>query len=177
MENLKKKIQGRLDIVNIAIEHREILPIANPELMKGIKFGLESVLKMISEESEMMLKNLPKKLELFVGKTEQRYKKQGVNYLVVADLNVKEIAKLIRADIKTEIHLNKITNKKYSVTIYRYSMGQSIDIVAKGIEKMDWLEIQEVLKQIHDSYNFDDSDSMTDHFHVNYYGSIIREAV
>lgn len=118
------------------------------------------------------------------------------------DLTLIEISSLIRKDIslaKKDGVLPK--DLKISITTERYSMGQSINIAIKKLPKGVWLRSEEyrravelnlpgamqggtnsytpqvkswlkVLQNIHDSYNYNDSDSMTDYFDVNYYGSV-----
>ena len=44
------------------------------------------------------------------------------------ELDVAEIAKRVRVDIKDAVKVGALPKGKYSVTIARYSMGQSIDV-------------------------------------------------
>lgn len=122
---------------------------------------------------------------------------EGIKYAEVENLTLSEIAKLIRQDLKKEL-----PGCKFSVQSKLYSGGGSIDVYlmrapqniysneyeqAKAID--DWEQIRQLRKEdkeytdfgknilakaksIWDSYNFDDSDSMIDYFHVNYYGGI-----
>ena len=130
------------------------------------------------------------------------------------DLDIKEIAKRLRKQLKA-----KFPKCKFSITIERYSMGQSMSlslmeapfIAITGRRDRDFIDGQEVFTIKPDegthaqisqyafsdpydtgnsngyilsheawdtmkyacravaSYNFDDSDSMTDYFHTNFY--------
>ena len=107
------------------------------------------------------------------------------------DLDVKEIAKLIRKELKG------ISGLKTSVRIERYSMGRSINVSIKecGFNPMNperikaekenphvsidlsiytkqGSDLKDKIQSIVDQYNFDDSDSMTDYFNVNFYGFV-----
>jgi hypothetical protein len=55
-------------------------------------------------------------------------KTTGTKYEATKELDIKEIAKLIRADIKAMIKTGELPAGKYAVTISRYSMGQSLTI-------------------------------------------------
>ncbi len=111
------------------------------------------------------------------------------------DLDVVEIAKRVRSQLKTQAASkhSPLAGSKISVRISRYSMGQSIDVKV-GIHGPTGVDTEEdetdnrregkpypwltdsaraatsTAQQILDAYNFDGSDSMTDYFHVNYYG-------
>ena len=112
--------------------------------------------------------------------------------------DVKEIAKMIRKDIADAIKAGRIpAGTKCSVRIDRFSGGKSIDLYVTALpagfhiysreyvehtltNKHGYFEgkrrsdeataLIKTLKSISDSYNYDDSDSMTDHFDVNFYG-------
>lgn len=108
--------------------------------------------------------------------SEHNYHTAGSKYAEVENLDITEIAKLIRKDIK-----NELPAIKASVKIERYSMGQSIDVVAwtdvpiyvVGRDlNSNGQRLYDKLKEIVDAYNFNDSDSMTDYFHVNFYGGV-----
>jgi hypothetical protein len=49
-------------------------------------------------------------------------------------LDITEIAKRIRAEIKADIKAGILPNGKYSVTIDRFSGGQSLDVTIKAID-------------------------------------------
>jgi hypothetical protein len=109
-----------------------------------------------------------------------------------------EIAKLIRADIRSAITKGDLPGaaRNYSVRIENYSGGRSINVLAKGLPGA-WREqdpsidvissyddgrplrpvltnegarIERLLQSFHDAYNYDHGDPMTDYFNVNYYG-------
>ena len=106
-----------------------------------------------------------------------------------SDLNIKEIAKEIRAALKKEF-----SSCKFSIRISRYAGGQSLDIdlvqgpfeaFTKAGEDCRQVnpyyisssnhftaEAKKVLERayaISKEYNYDNSDSMTDYFDVNFY--------
>lgn len=116
-------------------------------------------------------------------------------------LTTKEIAARVRKEIKGAVKSSELPKAKYSVRIDSYSMGSSINIAIKAVPfavlnpKRVVLEagdlsylwrsynvearytaeaatILERVEQMLQSYNFDDSDSMTDYFHVNFYGHV-----
>ena len=112
------------------------------------------------------------------------------------DLDLKEISKEIRKDIKKTFG----KEVKASVTSSRFAGGWGIDVKIKDIgfnpfskefldnyeeiNKAPWefrdvkryndkaLSILKEIEGIHDSYNFDGSDTQVDYFHVNYYGHV-----
>ena len=109
------------------------------------------------------------------------------------NLDVKEIAKLVREDIKKEL-----PNIKTSVRIERYSMGRSInievielnynpfnklwvkqmvkdDLITESMYIKDFQLIMDKLKEIVNNYNYNNSDGMTDYFDVNFYSNIVIE--
>lgn len=117
------------------------------------------------------------------------------------NLNVVEIAKRIRADIKAAITAGTIPAIKTSVRISRYSMGRSIDVTiteapfvvinpayteAYNAGSRVWdldsitkytpeaLRVLDVVKDIRDAYNHDRSDAMTDYYDTNFGGGVSR---
>lgn len=116
----------------------------------------------------------------------------GSKYNEVQHQPVTAIAKLMRADVKAAIKADKMPNVKVSVKCRHYNCIDISIIDSKGLEmhnlNFDYRahfqspeaqrlteigeQVQTVLKEIHDSYNYDHSDSMTDYFDVNYYGSV-----
>lgn len=110
----------------------------------------------------------------------------GAKYEETKDLDIKEIAKLVRADIKKEF-----PDIKTSVTIERYSMGQSLNVRVtesdtqlknysydhtfktnpQGMTERG-KEVKQGITNIVEAYNFDDSDSMSDYYHVRFHSSI-----
>lgn len=126
------------------------------------------------------------------------YHTEGKNYRATEDLDIVDIAKLMRADLKAAQADGTIpAGSKISVRGRRYSGGQSIDIcvevpfwtrvpegetdAARGLgHKWPWLVrraalILERMEAIHAAYNFDNSDGMTDYFHTRYYGDVSLE--
>ena len=113
--------------------------------------------------------------------------------------DIKDIAKLVRADIKAAIRAKTLPEAKYSVSIHRYSMGQSLRINVSALKTpylmqnpervmADFLNPHEYprhsqfsergnaylseLQDIVNAYNFDGSDSSIDYFNVNFYSRI-----
>ncbi len=117
-----------------------------------------------------------------------------------SSLNITEIAKRVRADIKAAIKSDELpAGLKCSVRISRYSMGQSLTvsvkaapgielinpafIAAKAADGVNWpcdihqtsdeaRALLEDLRAIVAAYNYDGSDMMTDYYHVNFSGSV-----
>jgi predicted transcriptional regulator with HTH domain len=103
----------------------------------------------------------------------------GNKYNQVKDLDITDIAKLIRQDLK------KFKDCKFSVSIKRYSGGKSLNV--KLVEcsnlnrfkifKSEYCDSRAVfidefdaeLKSIINQYNFDRSNPQSDYFHVNFY--------
>jgi len=107
----------------------------------------------------------------------------GNKYQEVKNLDIKEIAKLIRADLK------QFKDCKFSVSIQRYSGGRSVHIKLMNTTNLkrfvnihynstdkDRLnfskDFKERLESIVNQYNYDKSDPMTDYFNVNFYSHI-----
>lgn len=116
---------------------------------------------------------------------------EGSNYAQTADLDIKEVAKLIRKDLKTHYK-----GYKFSVRISGFSGGQSLGVVIKEIPDSltlynpEWLQqirttghypydlarnspeaiqLCKDIRSIVQSYNYDGSDSQTDYFNVRFY--------
>ena len=119
---------------------------------------------------------------------------EGGKYQETKDLDVTEIAKLLRKELK-----EKLPGFKFSIRCEKFAGGSSIrisitkwadgfkwwnDDYKKGEEpqygspesKLFWSqennegkEILETVKQVANQYNFDDSDGMIDYFHVAFY--------
>lgn len=124
----------------------------------------------------------------------------GSKYAATKNLSRVEIAKLIRLDIKAAVASKALPKAKYSVTTERYAGGGSIDIRISKIEGIKVFDEAALLhfhddknattffgdtgysketkaalaklNEIHNSYNFDGSDSQSDYFHVRYYGTV-----
>ena len=74
------------------------------------------------------------------------------------DLDVADVAKLIRKDLKAAFPA-----AKFSVRIERYSMGQRINVYApSGVRRAK-------VKSICNAYTFAETDSMTDYCRVNFF--------
>ena len=103
----------------------------------------------------------------------------GNKYNQVKDLDVKDIAKLIRQDLK------KFKDCKFSVSIHRYSGGRSLNVKLVECSNLNRFEIfkseycdsravfndefNAELKSIINQYNFDRSNPQSDYFYVNFY--------
>lgn len=114
-------------------------------------------------------------------------------------LDVAEIAKRVRADIKVAITAGELPAAKYSVRISRYSMGRSLYVTVDGVPfaivhearvRRDVLEphayhaetlclhtdearaLLAKVEAIVAAYNFDGSDSQSDYSHVNFYAHV-----
>ena len=116
------------------------------------------------------------------------------------NLDITTIAKLVRKDIRAAVKAGALPfGLKCSVRIQRYSGGQSIRVkVTAGGEGFrvqtveflrhdittpishfrgerltsEALSTQRTIEGILRAYNFDGSDSQSDYFHVNFYGSV-----
>lgn len=102
----------------------------------------------------------------------EKYGKHTVGSKYNQELDIKSIAVLIRADIKAQLPAVKA-----SVRIERYSLGQAIHIEVKtqvpvyayGRTMTEPAKaLRAKVQAICDSYNYDDSDVMTDYFNVNF---------
>jgi|SRR6185437_2116435 len=92
----------------------------------------------------------------------------GAKYEQTKNMDIAEIAKLIRQDIKQK----HPAAAKSSVRIERFSNGRSIDVVVKGINAIHAEQVKQDVEDIVAAYNFDDSDAMSDYFHVRFYSSV-----
>ena len=106
----------------------------------------------------------------------------GNKYEQVKNLDIKEIAKLVRQDLK------KFKDCKFSVSIERFSMGRALNVTlicSSDLKKFttfksEYCDLRVVfepsfkneLENIINQYNFDKSDSQTDYSHVNFYTSL-----
>ena len=135
---------------------------------------------------------------LIEGTIQEETKKAGSKY--DRDLDIKDIAKLVRKELATEYPIKE--GWKFSVKIDRYAGGQSMDVsiisipenvYAYDAEAYDihfqimngeggawdamkltdnFKKILDDVKAIQDQYNYDNSDTMTDYFDVNFYGHV-----
>lgn len=98
------------------------------------------------------------------------YHTVGAKYHEVENLDIKEIARLVRKDLKTLFEGWPHAN--ISVRIKKYSMGRSISAYVSGLgverNSNNARSIQRQMRLVVDKYNFDDSDSMTDYHHTSF---------
>lgn len=186
-----------------------------PELVdKGLDAGfslseiaavVESIHAMIHTEQEAIEE--PEEYRWVPAYCDPDNEVRGHRYDETRHLDIKEIAKLIRQDIKAAIKAGELPKGlKTSVRIERYAGGQSLDIGVKDLGGVplfsddairnlkefgtyqtthdpyheDHIKIYtsqveiilDKLSQIQDSYNRDNSDSMTDYFDVRFYGHV-----
>jgi len=108
-------------------------------------------------------------------------------------LDISEIAKKVRQDIKAAVKAGDLPKIKASVRIKRYSGGQSLSIEVKeyayelrreasDMEKAMYRvesvysdqrkAVDAALEAIAKAYNFDGSDMASDYFHVNFYVNV-----
>jgi hypothetical protein len=114
-------------------------------------------------------------------------------------MDVAEIAKRIRGDIKAAVRVGRLPIARYSVRIERYSMGRSVNVTLDQVpfqipnearvrrdvfepytfHPVELLlhseEARALLAAVEDivkAYNFDGSDSQSDHFNVNFYSDV-----
>ena len=126
------------------------------------------------------------------------YKFEGSKYEETKGMDIKDIAKLVRADIK-----KVFPDVKVSVRIDRYSGGQSLDVTIKEAPyfvnnperikaqtnsdgSINWqrdisrfanyseagTQLIKGIESILNQYNFDDSESQVDYFRVRFYSSV-----
>lgn len=114
----------------------------------------------------------------------------GHAYAKTAHLDVADIARLVRVDIANLVGDATIPPAKYSVKIKRYSGGQSIDVTIKNaafdvyeIAEDAWgqprpqytgqaREVVALIEHAVGRYNYDGSDSQTDHYDVRFYSHV-----
>lgn len=121
------------------------------------------------------------------------YKFTWSKYRDTANLSTTQIAKLVRSELRAKFPQKKWY--KFSVRTDYFAWGSSIDVdivavpfkiltdehieAVKNNENLSYRnikrftpeaeELERASKAILNQYNFDDSDSQTDYFHVNYY--------
>lgn len=108
----------------------------------------------------------------------------GTKYEETKTLDITEIAKMVRKDIKAACGEALQPGFKFGVTVKRYSGGRSITVSLKaapadfkafdavGNYSDAGMYVRSVLQGILDQYNFDKSDIMTDYFYVRFYSHI-----
>lgn len=127
------------------------------------------------------------------------YHTEGVAYRATERLDVTEIAKRIRVGLRNAQELGGLpAEMTWTVQVSRGSMCRAIDVRLSGMPD-SWTYLEpglepdycahpavphhgghtdaansalKIAEEIHAAYNFNDSDSMTDYFHVNYYGQV-----
>ena len=103
----------------------------------------------------------------------------GSKYNQVKDLDIKDIAKLVREDLK------KYKDCKFSVSIHRYANGRSLIVKLTDCSDLNKIQIynseycsnkpilsnnfQDEVKSIINQYNFDKSHLQSDYYHVNFH--------
>jgi hypothetical protein len=111
----------------------------------------------------------------------------------------KEIAALVRGQIKADVKAGRLPDAKYSVRYSAYSMGRSIDVSIEPTANVaDWINVRwadeqarnphrwtetsqysalatgviKTLEAMLGAHNHDGSDSQTDYYDVKFYGSV-----
>ena len=92
---------------------------------------------------------------------------KGSKYQVTKDLDIVEIAKLVRKDIKV-----KLPAIKTSTRVDKYSMGCSINVEILEAPIVLKQHYKTEIKKILDSYNYNNSDVMTDYFDYRFSGFV-----
>lgn len=98
----------------------------------------------------------------------------GSKYEQVRHMDIKDIAKLVRADLK-----KAYPQYRFGVRIERYSMGQTMDVEIKdsGLERRtpEAHELEKAVRGIVDQYNYNDSNVMSDYHNENFHTSVMVE--
>lgn len=96
---------------------------------------------------------------------------KGKKYEATKDLDIAEIAKLVRQELKELLGAYKI-----SVRVHRYSMGQAINVWITGTQteerSTEAKKIEAQARQVLDQYNYDDSDSLSDYYDVRFASNV-----
>ena len=158
----------------------------------------ERMAKLVADMAASKGRNEPERERLAKLAAEKHY--TGTRY--DRDRDVKDIAKLLRKDIKAAVKAGSLPRGKYQVRISRYSMGQSISVDASeldGIEVANMARfraearnpalrhlgtpvgklksdaayaVEAKLTALMSAYNFDKSDSMTDYYNSAFAGFV-----
>ena len=106
----------------------------------------------------------------------------GSKYQQVKNLSVKEIAKLVKKDLKQFNDCKfSVTSDRNSITVYL--MDSSLDRLTINEDYKETgfkfvvfkKDFGNKLKEILDQYNYNNSEIMTDYFDVNFYSFIYRD--
>lgn len=122
---------------------------------------------------------------------------EGAAYRATERLDITEIAKRVRVGLKNAAELGALPEgMTWKVTIDRFSGGQSLDVRLSGMpdswqfvspglpadypngvkqnggDTPEATAVVELVKSMVDSYNYDDSDAMTDYFNVRFWGHV-----
>lgn len=114
----------------------------------------------------------------------------GSRYTETSDLDIADIAKLVRKDIKAAVKTGLLpADVKYGVRIERYSLGQSINVRATLPDRparvqddyaypghygytTEATQIMAVLRRIVESFNYDNSDMLSDYFSQRFFAHV-----
>ena len=128
----------------------------------------------------------------------------GAKYEATKNLDIAEIAKLVRKDIKAAVKSGDLPKAKYSVKISRYSMGRSITVAVTGLEMEtanmerhlaeardrslrhrgvpvgklmteEAYELEAKVEALVNAYNFDRSNPMEDYYNSAFAGFVNLE--
>lgn len=117
---------------------------------------------------------------------------EGSKYQATSDLDITEIAKLVRTDLKAaQVAGTLPADATFAVRISRFSGGQSLDVDITGmsdawiyvdpseqhgrVDEIFTAEAREATRtaaRIVNAYNYDGSDIQSDYFNVRFYGHV-----
>jgi hypothetical protein len=93
----------------------------------------------------------------------------GEKYAETKDLDIKDIAKLVRADIRKAVEEERLPDGSYSVRIDKFNFGQSlhVDLTLPGMMPKNssgiQIKLKERIREIMSIYNFDAGDPQIDY--------------
>jgi len=102
----------------------------------------------------------------------------GSKYEETKDLDIKDLAKLVRAEIKDKVKQGEFPRADYSVRISRYNFGRGMDVnvtmtyAFKHRNKPAEDDLQEDIRNILNQYNYDAGDAMMDYHDSKFIGLI-----
>lgn len=107
----------------------------------------------------------------------------GSKHAQTKDFDIREIAKLVRRDLKAEQQAGRLRSDiRISVRIERFAYGQSLKARLTWLDKTtdglfetlrrDDDETGATIARIIAAYNFDGSDLQSDHFNVRFYAQV-----